>query len=155
MAVSVAMFMCPHKVLCSVQTLLFNGDPGMWLPPCCWWVCLASPCGKAPLAVSVDRLCLYPDTLFIVYCRATHYKSWPRILKLRDCQARSTALVEFGKLGPVVALHDIADQFQSPVTEDEESELPYIQPMPMAYAFELIVAGGQTSDGSNEDSSGI
>ena len=26
---SVAMFICPHKVLCSVQMLLFSGDPGL------------------------------------------------------------------------------------------------------------------------------
>ena len=26
---SVGMFICPHKVLCSVQMLLFSGDPGL------------------------------------------------------------------------------------------------------------------------------
>ena len=88
-----------------------------------------------------DRLCLYPDTLFIVYCRATYYKCRPRLLKL-DCQTRSTALVKFGNLGPVAALDDTVDHLVA--SENEESELLYIQPMPMAYAFELIVAGGQT-----------
>ena len=57
------------------------------------------------------------------------------------------------QLGPVAALDDTFDHLVA--SEEEESELPYIQPMPMAYAFELIVAGGQTlpdvSDSSNQD----